>query len=406
MAGEIVSRSNFGSMGPAKVGHYQGLTHCGAYDMGGNVKEWCFNGAGNGRRYILGGAWDEQKYMFVMQDARAPMDRSRNIGFRCVKYLPGQEPPQEASDEFLQPRRDASRERLLSDIEFELVKGHFEYDAHARLNADCKRLGETGYWVHERVEVDAAYSNDRLIVNIYLPKCARPPYQTVVYWPGATAFFQPATVSPTAEKLSFLIQSGRALVWPIYRGTFERQVQPPWDAEWKWEYAVQQAIDLRRSIDYLETRAKDFDASAIGFYGFSWGASHGVRALAVEDRIKAAVLVDGGLPPRGSFESTNRDPFERSERDPIHYLPRITIAVLMLNGRYDVTFPVEETQEPMFRLLGADPERKRHHLSDNSHVSALSDERIRETVSLFDKYLGPVRRSDEAPVANEGEAFD
>ena len=83
-----------------------------------------------------------------------------------------------------------------------------------------------------------------------------------------------------------------------------------------------------------------------------------MRALAIEKRIKAAVLVDGGLPPRGSFESTNRDPFERTERDPIHYLPRITIPVLMLNGRYDVTFPVEESQEPMFRLLGTDSQRK------------------------------------------------
>jgi pimeloyl-ACP methyl ester carboxylesterase len=120
-----------------------------------------------------------------------------------------------------------------------------------------------------------------------------------------------------------------------------------------------------------------------------------MRTLAIEDRIKAAVLVDGGLPPRGSFESTNRDPFERTERDPIHYLPRITIPILMLNGRYDVTFPVEAAQKPMFRLLGTVPERKRHRLSDNSHVSALSDERIRETVGWFDEYLGRVDSTTE-----------
>jgi pimeloyl-ACP methyl ester carboxylesterase len=82
-------------------------------------------------------------------------------------------------------------------------------------------------------------------------------------------------------------------------------------------------------------------------------------------------------------------------------LPRITIPVLMLNGRYDVTFPLEASQEPMFRLLGTEPERKRHRLSEHSHVSALSDERIRETVSWFDKYLGPVRLIDDMPVAEE-----
>jgi pimeloyl-ACP methyl ester carboxylesterase len=395
MAEEVVSRSNFGTTGPARVGSYPGLSHCGAYDMGGNVKEWCWNSAGDGQRYILGGAWDDRKYMFVMQDARAPMDRATNIGFRCVKHLPGQEPPQEAFDEFKQPRRDPLREKLLNDSEFELVKGHFDYDQRKPLNPISKRLGETGYWVHKRVEIDAAYNGERLIVNLYLPKNVRPPYQSVIYWPGATAFFQAAIAAPTAEKVAFLVQTGRALVWPIYKGTYERQVNPTWEAEWKWEYAVQQTNDLRRSIDYLELRPTEFETGAIGYYGYSWGAAHALRTLALEDRIKAAVLVDGGLPPRGSFESTNRDPFERTERDPIHYLPRIKIPVLMLNGRYDVTFPLEESQEPMFRLLGTDPARKRHRLADHSHVSALSEDRIRETVSWFDEYLGRVDSKTE-----------
>jgi serine/threonine protein kinase len=395
MAKEVVSRSNFGSAGPAQVGSYPGLSHCGAYDMGGNVKEWCWNSAGDGQRYILGGAWDDRKYMFVMQDARAPMDRAQNVGFRCVKEFPGQPPPPEAFAEFKQPRRDLSREKLLSDSEFELVKGHFEYDERKPLNPEHQRLGETGYWVHQRVEIDAPYNNERLIIHLFLPKSAKPPYQSVIYWPGATAFFQPAVATPTAEKLAFLIQTGRALIWPIYKGTYERQVQPYWEAEWKWEYAVQQTNDLQRTIDYLETRKNDFDTSAIGYYGYSWGAAHAVRSLAIEDRIKTAVLVDGGLPPHGSFESTNRDPFERTERDPVHYLPRITIPVLMLNGRYDVSFPVEESQEPMFHLLGTDPARKRYRVTDKSHVSALSDEQIRETLNWFDQYLGPVGSTTE-----------
>jgi pimeloyl-ACP methyl ester carboxylesterase len=103
--------------------------------------------------------------------------------------------------------------------------------------------------------------------------------------------------------------------------------------------------------------------------------------LAVEGRIKAAVLVDGGL---YSYS------FERPERDPVHYLPRIAIPVLMLNGRYDANFPPKEAQEPMFRLLGTDPARKRYQLTNSGHVTAPSPERIQETVSWFDRYLGPV----------------
>src|SRR5215469_15340930 len=35
--------SNFGGNGPAKVGSYAGLSQAGAYDMAGNVREWCWN---------------------------------------------------------------------------------------------------------------------------------------------------------------------------------------------------------------------------------------------------------------------------------------------------------------------------------------------------------------------------
>ena len=187
-------------------------------------------------------------------------------------------------------------------------------------------------------------------------------------------------VSPTDEYLAFLIKSGRALVCPVYKGTYERKVHPP-GAAWQWEYFVQQTKDLGRAIDYLETRG-DFKAGAVGYYGVSWGAARAVRALAVEGRIKAAVLADGGLEMYS---------FERPEHHPVHYLPRITIPVLMLNGRYDSGFTPKGSQEPMFRLLGTDPARKSRVLTNSGHVTAPSPERIQETVSWFDRYLGPVR---------------
>ena len=54
--------------------------------MAGNVKEWCWNEAGSGKRFIMGGAWDEPLYMFNNADARSPFDRSPDFGFRCAKY--------------------------------------------------------------------------------------------------------------------------------------------------------------------------------------------------------------------------------------------------------------------------------------------------------------------------------
>ena len=57
--------------------------------MAGNVKEWCWNGA-SGRRVVLGGAWNERSYLFANFNAQSPFERSawlrrparRNTGLR------------------------------------------------------------------------------------------------------------------------------------------------------------------------------------------------------------------------------------------------------------------------------------------------------------------------------------
>ena len=71
----IIPASNFGGQGPARVGKYGGMSWSGTYDMAGNVKEWCLNEAISGKRYILGGAWNEPDYMFNDVDARSPFPK-------------------------------------------------------------------------------------------------------------------------------------------------------------------------------------------------------------------------------------------------------------------------------------------------------------------------------------------
>lgn len=77
--------------------------------MTGNVKEWCSNGDGDGKRYILGGAWNEPKSMFNAPDVQPPFARSETYGFRCVQVLPGGETSPKTDDEIIRNRRNLTK---------------------------------------------------------------------------------------------------------------------------------------------------------------------------------------------------------------------------------------------------------------------------------------------------------
>ena len=85
--------SNFLGKGPVPVGSLPGLTPYGAFDMAGNVREWCSNETRQGR-LIRGGAWGDNTYMFENWSQAPAMDRSAKNGFRCALYLePEKIPP-------------------------------------------------------------------------------------------------------------------------------------------------------------------------------------------------------------------------------------------------------------------------------------------------------------------------
>jgi dipeptidyl aminopeptidase/acylaminoacyl peptidase len=80
------------------------------------------------------------------------------------------------------------------------------------------------------------------------------------------------------------------------------------------------------------------------------------------------------------------------EIDPFNYAPRVTVPVLMINGRYDSVFPVEMAQQPLYRSLGTAEEEKRHLLFDVGHsIPRPRQESIREVLSWLDHQLGPAK---------------
>jgi hypothetical protein len=117
--------------------------------------------------------------------------------------------------------------------------------------------------------------------------------------------------------------------------------------------------------------------------GSSWGAWLAPIFLAQDTRYRAAVIRLGGLP---TWEM-------QPAFDSFHFAPRVTLPVLMLNGRYDYIFPHETSQVPLFETLGTPPEHKRHVMFESAHgVYGHRNEMIREVLDWLDRYLGPVER--------------
>src|SRR5437588_2675130 len=155
----IVPASNFGGPGILPVGSEPDMSPWGNYDMAGNVKEWIWTEAESGKRYVLGGAWDEPNYMFVDPDAQSPFLRAANIGFRCMKVEDEKALPAEVWAAVLSPRRDLTKVQPVSQQLFEVYQSMYRYDK-TPLNASVERVEENEDWTTEKVTYRAAYGNE------------------------------------------------------------------------------------------------------------------------------------------------------------------------------------------------------------------------------------------------------
>jgi len=376
----ILRLSNFSGKGPAKVGSYRGIGDFGTCDMAGNVKEWCWNPV-DMRRFILGGGWNEPEYLFGEFDARRPFDRSETFGFRCVKYIAA--PPDALKASVPQPSyRDPGKDKPADDETFRVYLGLHSYDK-TDLKAAVESIDATSsqYWSKEKVTFLAAYGSDRVIADLYFPKNTASPYQTMIYLGTATVLTQKALSGPNLRTIEFVLRSGRAVIVPHYKGTLERGPMPETTGlpNLEREIRLQQSKDLGRTIDYLQTRP-EIDIGKLAFLGFSAGAGAAPHLIAVESRIKAAVLLLGCI--RGK---------EPAEVDPWNFASRVKIPVLMLNGRSDLICDLETAQLPLFHMLGTPENDKLHLLYDGGHDIFNRLDVFKDMLDWLDRHLGPVR---------------
>jgi dienelactone hydrolase len=373
---DVLTASNFSARGTIPVGSSGAVNPFGTVDMAGNVKEWCANATGAGLRFVLGGSFSDAPWQFRDEDAQSPFERRAGFGLRLIDPTAPLDPKMTAPIATVE--RDPATLKPVSDDVYRVYVRQFDYDRKP-LDVVAEGAQDTPNWRREKVSILTAYSSERLPIYVFIPSSATPPFQAVVIYPGANSNRAGSSQNLELQWADFIIRSGRVLVYPVYQSTYERRIPGPRGPAVLRDVTIQRGKDLRRTIDYLETRP-DIDASKIAFYGVSLGAQLGPEWLAIEPRFKTGVLMSGG------FETWNLPP----EIEPMNYTPHVTVPVLMVNGREDFDLPYASAQLPMFQMLGS--AQKKHAVFEGGHIPAKPQEPIKEMLDWFDRYLGPVKK--------------
>jgi dienelactone hydrolase len=393
LPGLVLAGANHEGAGPRPASRGS-MSAYGAIDMPGNVREWVVNASDNGTRLTLGGAWTDPAYQYLFPDPRPPFDRSPGNGMRAMKRLAAEDSPVTAAALPAMPRLDPRTRTPASDAEFAVFTRFFErkpvpLDARVESTDDSSPV-----WIKQRVSFAAGYGGERMTALLYLPRNAKPPHQVVIQMAGAATFYRRS--SATEQDIfgwaycENLLRGGRAVMLPTWKGAYERSDGfHPLQTEWPSyrEHVMQWVSELRQSVSYLETR-EDVAKDKIAYQGISNGAVWAPIFLALEPRLKAGLILLGGL-----LVTPLHDTPMPPEIDGLNYAPRVTVPVLMLNGRNDALFPYETAQVPLLRLLGTPAANKRHMTYPAGHSSfGWQNELIKESLNWLDRWLGPVRQ--------------
>jgi eukaryotic-like serine/threonine-protein kinase len=269
-----------------------------------------------------------------------------------------------------------------TEATFRALLSHYRYDK-TPLDAQVIEVKETEEWRREKITYIGA-NDERALAYLYLPKNVSKPYQVLQFVPAGDVYGGYMTMPEAAEMLlAPFIRSGRAVFAVVFKHFKERDRTPDYEqprssSVKRREQLVNDATDLRRGLDYLQTR-DDIDSSRFAFFGFSQGASEGVIFTAVEERYRSIVFVAVGMGNPGDDWLP--------EVSASNFASHILVPKLLLNGRYDEVNTLKMRVEPLYKLLR---EPKKLILYDGSHTPPI-EIAVPVVNGFLDETLGKVR---------------
>ena len=359
-----ISTSNLKANYLWDVNDPRGENYYGIMNIAGNVREWSTNpmGVEKNKYSILGGSYSDNPYSFNEYQSISPFDRSIGNGFRVVKSKNDQ-----SLDDFIitYNQRDILSEADVSEDVFNIYKKQFEYDDYDLDVAIESISGYDGYVV-QRYQLTPPYENDELLHGyiVYLKK-VNGLIIPIIEFPIAAAIYRNSDetiIESIIAHQKHLLMEGYAIIRPVYYSTYSRKKTiTSWWANETDQYKnsiIKMGKDYKRSIDYIESR-DDFDFKNLSYMGYSWGSIMGNIMLAIDDRVKFAFLLSGGL----EVQKT------KQEIDPAIFTRRITMPVMHINGKNDGVFDYNNSQLPMQKLLGTPQEdQEMIVLEDVGHI--------------------------------------
>ncbi len=344
--GHYRDRANFSGEGPVPVdAHPFGISPFGAYAMAGNVKEWTANPIGAGRA-VTGGSWADPMYVFSEFGALDPAYASDALGFRCARVRATDARARRDQGTFALDVNDRTPTYHPVDPKtFRTLLSYYRYDS-IPLEPQVLDTVETPDWVRLRLSY-AGPNDERVLAYLWLPKAAAPPYQTLVYVPGAEVFAGVPLYQEAERWVGPLVRSGRALFSVVMKGMTGRQwgpgytSPPPASVRYR-DQMVLQGTELRLGLDYLQSRP-DIDMKRLAYVGLSWGAGSHLVFAGIDPRFHAIVFIGGGIDER------TRPTLPAA--DAVNFAHYLRPPKLLVNGRHDEEHPWFTRGMPLWNLL-------------------------------------------------------